>query len=223
MRALSLKQFVLGCGLFACASLAQAGDPLFEGSFSGGVEYPHSGAFDGISTLSPAAMSFSGQISFDGALVPAAGSGFFNVAIPLGNPVFNVSIGANPLTLNYTQGEVIAGGPGNQIQGFVQYNNGVFAGAVFEGDFMVGATPYRLDMQGPTWTIFQTQGFGGPELGEVAYGYFNQGLTNVQSIPTLPPISGAVPEPSEVLMMAAGLALLITYARRRAALRPVRI
>lgn len=200
---------------------------LFSADFTGAVQYPHVGnSFDGMDSNGADAI-VSGELSFDSSLIPPAGTNFYSVPIPNANPIFTISLGSAPLTLTYAQGQVLGiDSQFKNIQGMVQYNNGSFWGVVYAGNFNFNGTPYQLDMQGSTWTIFQLSGPGpnGYPIGSgVASGYLNGNLTNITSIqPITMPVTGAVPEPSSYAMMLAGLAMIASLVRRRAQPRQTR-
>jgi hypothetical protein len=220
----TIKAALAAILVLPCAAALAGPGPLFSGDFTGGVFFPHVGnGFDGIDSNGADSVVF-GDISFDSSLVPPAVPGLVNVPIPNANPIFDISIGSAPLKFNYAQGDALAiDAQFNNINGFVQYNNGSFAGVVFNGDFLFNGAPYRLDMQGSLWTIFHLSAAGptGFEEGAVASGFLNGGLTNIQSIQPIP-ITGAVPEPSTYAMLLAGLVMLTMVARRRVATRPIR-
>jgi len=158
----------------------------------------------------------SGSFIIDTDLIPTANSGFVNVffssfpdssVIPAAT-AFTIDLGAPDLT--FTLDDAI------QNSGAIQFNNGVFKGFFFDTDFIYANNPYRLDVQGGTWTIKQLDVIGGapiPLSGNKVTGVISGMSLGEIYIPTQQ--NEPVPEPSTLLLLGGGLAGLAFWRKRK--------
>lgn len=178
----------------------------FSGSINGGsanCKYP-------FNTIISQGGPVSGSFVYDDQLIPATGlinvpfSSFPDIAQIPPATAFTINLGAPALT--FTLADAI------QNSGAIQYSNGNFNGFFFDADFtfFVDNNPYRLDVQGLTFSIKLLDQIGGspvPLTSAKVNGRLYSTLSNIQPFEPSP----TVPLPPTILLFGSSLAGLIGF------------
>ncbi len=205
--------------LTSCLLLISSGPALADAYFTANFTFGINGGnanqkspFQGVVAPYPAGGTFTGSLVFDQSLVPAPGSGYVNVPfwsfpdiaqIP-SSTALSLPLGSLP---TFTLDDAVTPQYGTQ-EAAIQYFNGAFAGLFYISDFMYQGSPYELQIQGGSLGIFAIVG-GYPTFTNLASGYVNRGLSNVQ-----PYTPTSVPEPGTLGLLSLALAG-IGFARRK--------
>lgn len=208
-------------GLMLLSALPAHADVYMSADFSGGVLWPNTtvGTFDGMDKNNNTAVT--GHFVYDSSLIPGAASGYVNVFQNMpgtGFPdvglipsavLFTINLGSNPVTFLFGD----AKSEGSYNDSAIQYNNGKFNGFFFVSDFGYNGKTYEFSDQGTLWSI-STVVNGIPQYDNVASGYINTTLTNIQ--PYDPGQQSAVtPEPGTMLLMGVGVVGAALMHRRK--------
>lgn len=208
MRAL-VGAFLLSAAAFATSANAQ---PYTEANFSAGIFGGNANARAPLLDPFFPSDTFSGSFVFDNAFVPAAGSGYVNVAFSsfpdiaaIGNAdAFSFNFGPYLFTL------------ANDPTAMIQYNNGQFNGFVFNTTFSFEGQNYLFHLNGGQLIVnSEADPYGQPYIN----GYLNIGnasLTGAQPyVPNINGGAGPVPEPATWGMMLLGFAAVGVALRRQ--------
>jgi hypothetical protein len=202
---LPLRGILLALAILLSARPASA--QLLQGDFSGGTLTLKGPAFNaccstpfgGITYRGP---NISGSFIYDPSLIPASGTGFVNVPLPVTDPdAFHLVMGdlVSPAPFIFTAAMAL---PTTVAQ--VQYNNGAFKGFSYFSAFFYNAHEYQLDIQGGIWTIYDRAN-GVENLSNIAAsGYINVGNANVTNVRPFEAVTAA-PEPASLVLLATGL------------------
>lgn len=203
-----LAPFVVASALIAAAP-AYA-DTYTKANFSGGIFGGSANVRSPFNSAFSPGETFTGSFVFDNQLVPAAGSGFTNVAFSTFPDIAGIPA-ADAFTLNFgSYVFTLANDPAAAIQ----YNNGNFNGFVFNTSFVFQGNSYLFNLSGGTFSVFSAADpFGQPYIN----GYINIGNQAVTGrTPFTPQVpGGAVPEPATWAMMMLGFGALAAGMRRR--------
>ena len=185
----------------AFVTSAQA-QPYTEANFSAGIFGGNANARDPLRDPFFPSDVFTGSFVYDNALVPAAGSGFVNVAFNSFPDIAAIG-SADAFTFNFgPYSFTLADDP----TAMIQYNNGAFNGFVFNTTFAFEGQNYLFHLSGGQLTVnAEADPFGQPYIN----GYVNIGNGSLTgATPYVPRINGgpngAVPEPSTWAMMLLG-------------------
>jgi hypothetical protein len=169
--------------------------------------------------------AISGHFVFDDNLVPGGGTGFQNVAQSSFPDIADI---ANADAFSFTMDSVMfTAGDNLTTEGplMIQYNNGVFHGFVFTGDFQFQNVFYQLQIQGTSISVlnldhipnaFDPNGF--PVCCSSLINAHLNGITGETPFTPTPPGGGGVPEPASWALMLlgfAGLGATLRAARAR--------
>ncbi len=199
------------------------GDTYETANFGFGIfggDANQSSPFAGVVASWPSGGAFTGSLVIDDNLLPGPTSGYVNVFfyqypdiawIPPATAL-NIPLGSLP---PFTLADAV--GTGFAQEAAAQFYNGQFAGLFYISDFTYGGSPFELQIQGGSLSIYQLVG-GVPTGSSLANGYVDWGLSN--RAPYTPP-TPTVPEPSTWVLLTIGLAATgAVRALRRTRARP---
>lgn len=205
---ISTIAFGIAAAFFSVGSASA--DVYVSANFSGGVFSVPNVNSPFVGVIAPNS-TFTGGLVFDSSLIPAAGSGFQNVAfssfpdigsIPAAT-AFHFSLGSLSFNLS------------NDPNAAIQYNNGKFNGFAANLLFTFGGDQYDLLISGGTFQIYHAPG-GNPDFSNLfVSGYFNTGNAALTGQTPFTPQVAAVPEPSTWAMLILGFAGVGFMAYRR--------
>ena len=141
--------------------------------------------------------TFTGSFVFDADQVPAAGSGFANVAFSSLPDLANIPA-ADAFKFNF--GSYVFSLADDPLA-MIQYNNGKFNGFVFNTTFNFEGSNYLFKLNGGCLTVQSVADpFGQPYIN----GYTNIGNQSLTNAATYVPATSAVPEPAAWALMLVG-------------------
>jgi hypothetical protein len=202
----SIRSLAIAIGFVILPAVA-LGDTYHSASFSGQLAGGSANVRAPFSTSGGLSQgeSFSGTFVYDDNLIPAPGSGFFNVFFSSFPDIAEIPPAtAFTLTLGGFSFDLADADPGEAA---IQYNNGNFNGFFYISDFMYLGSQYELSLQGGTLAIVPFVG-GFPGFNSLVNGNVNIGNGNLTGISVFTPSSPVSPTPESSSVALWGVSLV---------------